>query len=171
MRFTYTLLQTPRPDPESRPGATRQADDGTTWPGFEFAYDYDEIGNMLAGGAVDPETGAPRHTFTANNFNCHVTRAWGNTVDLVGTAATDATVTVECNGAVYPATRGPNGSFAARVTLTARAEAGALPPASPRRGTSLTSPEPPSVLRPETESARSAFRFRSQHRRGSGGSQ
>lgn len=66
---------------------------GTPYPGFQFGYEYDEIGNVVKAGPL-AENGRPRWSFTADEFNRHTSRSWGSLWDILGSAATNAFVTV-----------------------------------------------------------------------------
>ena len=66
--------------------------DGTPYFGLQYGAEFDSIGNTLEGGPLSG--GVPEHSFTPNDLNVHVSRAWSNKVELLGRAATNATVTV-----------------------------------------------------------------------------
>ena len=66
--------------------------DGTPYFGLQYGAAFDSIGNTLEGGPL--AGGVPEHSFTPNDLNVHVSRAWSNKVELLGRAATNTTVTV-----------------------------------------------------------------------------
>ena len=90
---------------------------GTVLPGTTFAFRADSIGNLVAAGPVDAASGQPRREFQADNFNLHTARVWGSTVEIAGTAATDATVTAEYGQQIAAAARSDGGHFAVRVKV------------------------------------------------------
>ena len=69
------------------------ADGVTPVPGMRFSWDYDGIGNVVKAGPSD-EAGRPRYSFTCDDRNVHISRAWGRNFEITGTAVADATVTV-----------------------------------------------------------------------------
>jgi RHS repeat-associated protein len=69
------------------------ADGVTPVPGMRFSWDYDGIGNVVKAGPSD-ETGRPRYSFTCDDRNVHISRAWGRNFEITGTAVADATVKV-----------------------------------------------------------------------------
>lgn len=74
-------------------GAVLYNADGTPRHGRSYGWKYDAMGNMIEGGILKPN-GQLEATFEANNLNQHTTRSWGSTVRVAGSAAPDATVTV-----------------------------------------------------------------------------
>ncbi len=68
--------------------------------GYNHAYAYDDIGNR-----VTTTTNTQTSTYTANPLNQYTSRTLPAALDLLGTAATDATVTVTTAGAITPTQR------------------------------------------------------------------
>ena len=94
--------------------ACRDAD-GSLGQGPAFRWQYDSIGNPVAGGPVDTLTGLVPHAFSADNLNFHVARVWGSTVEFLGTAAPGCAVTVEGQGRIARASVDRSGRFLARL--------------------------------------------------------
>ena len=70
-------------------GSKKQSD-GTTYPGLAFGYEFDDIGNRRTSTASG-QTSA----YTPNAVNQYSARSVPGAVDLIGVAATNATVTVD----------------------------------------------------------------------------
>ena len=88
---TYTEYQY---DERNQLASSKQCKaDGTPLANLRFAYQYDSIGNLIAGGRVGDD-GKPVNTFTANDLNQHSECNWDNELSVIGYAATNATVTV-----------------------------------------------------------------------------
>lgn len=106
--------------------ADRYLADGTAFLGGNFAFRYDEIGNMTAGGRADA-SGNPRHGFECNDLNAHVTRNWSNVFDVAGTAVTGVTVSVNDQPALRQGERWlcelavDNGAGSVQTSLVVRA--------------------------------------------------
>ncbi|MEI6528082.1 MAG: RHS repeat-associated core domain-containing protein [bacterium] len=73
--------------------ARRYFADGSEYYGMQFGATYDSIGNPTAYGRLAASS-TPIPTFTPNNLNVQITRAWSNKVEVVGIAATNANITV-----------------------------------------------------------------------------
>ena len=71
----------------------KYAPGGSRISGMQFGYDFDTIGNTIAGGRVDTN-GIPVNSFQADNLNFHVGRVWSNELEIIGSAVTNARVTV-----------------------------------------------------------------------------
>ena len=69
------------------------ADGVTPIPGMQWGWAYDGIGNVIKAGPTD-DAGIPRYSFTCDDRNVHISRAWGSTFEIAGTAVADATVKV-----------------------------------------------------------------------------
>src|SRR5205807_8203940 len=70
--------------------------DGIPVPGEQFEYSFDDIGNRKYAGEGGNEfgTGLRYQTYTGNNLNQYTQRTVPGKVDVVGTAGTNSTVTV-----------------------------------------------------------------------------
>jgi RHS repeat-associated protein len=66
--------------------------DGSPYFGMQYGAQFDSIGNTLRGGVLSGSE--PENRFTPNDFNVHVSRVWSNRVEILGRAATNATVTI-----------------------------------------------------------------------------
>jgi RHS repeat-associated protein len=69
------------------------ADGVTPIPGMQWGWDYDGIGNVIKAGPTD-DAGIPRYSFICDDRNIHISRAWGRSFEITGTAVGDATVKV-----------------------------------------------------------------------------
>ncbi len=69
------------------------ADGVTPIPGTQSGWAYDGIGNVIKAGPSD-EAEIPRYSFICDDRNVHISRAWGNSFEISGTAVVDATVKV-----------------------------------------------------------------------------
>ena len=67
---------------------------GTAFPDRAFDYDYDPIGNRISSTTYSPSNDANTATYTANALNQYSQRTVPGYADVRGTAATNATVTV-----------------------------------------------------------------------------
>jgi RHS repeat-associated protein len=69
------------------------ADGVTPIPGTQYGWAYDGIGNVIKAGPSD-EAGVPRYSFICDDRNVHISRAWGSSFEISGTAVVDATIKV-----------------------------------------------------------------------------
>ncbi len=76
----------------------RTSDDAPI-PGMQFGYGYDNIGNRIYAEDGDPEN---KELYTANNLNQYQQRNTPPTINVFGTAATNATVSVGLRTAGVP---------------------------------------------------------------------